>query len=87
MVLLELQFLLEVKRIKIAPLEILANLTQDIGLLASPEPHWEVMRAACQETWTRDPFDRVIVAQARLAGLPLLTRDRHIRQHYDKAFW
>ena len=29
----------------------------------------------------RDPFDRMLVAQARLGGLPLLTRDRDIAKY------
>ena len=29
----------------------------------------------------RDPFDRMLVAQAKLAGLTLVTRDRHIAMY------
>jgi PIN domain nuclease of toxin-antitoxin system len=39
------------------------------------------------QTWTRDPFDRIIVAQARLRGAPLLTKDRTIQTHHAEAFW
>ncbi|MGE5597326.1 MAG: type II toxin-antitoxin system VapC family toxin [Hyphomicrobiales bacterium] len=31
----------------------------------------------------RDPFDRILVAQARAEGLVLLTSDRRIRQQYE----
>lgn len=31
----------------------------------------------------RDPFDRMLVAQAQLEGLTLLTEDRAIRDHED----
>ncbi|MEI9811179.1 MAG: hypothetical protein WDO18_00250 [Acidobacteriota bacterium] len=37
------------------------------------------------ERWTRDPFDRMIVAQARLAKAHLITRDTIIQTHYPKA--
>jgi len=40
-----------------------------------------------EQTWTRDPFDRLIVSQARLADVPLLTRDRTIHTHYPRAIW
>ena len=45
------------------------------------------MELAAEETWTRDPFDRVIVAQARLRGAPLLTKDRAIHAGYERAIW
>jgi PIN domain nuclease of toxin-antitoxin system len=37
--------------------------------------------------WTRDPFDRVIVAHALADDLPLLTRDERIRRHCPLARW
>ena len=37
--------------------------------------------------WTRDVFDRLIVAQAALDGAALVTTDRAIRKHYPKAVW
>jgi len=38
--------------------------------------------------WSRDPFDRIIVAQA-IANhdAVLLTADAHIRSHYRRAVW
>ena len=43
--------------------------------------------AACQESWTHDAFDRLIVAQARYARSPLITADGEIKQHYPLAIW
>ena len=37
--------------------------------------------------WTRDVFDRLIVAQAALDAAALVTTDRTIRKHYPKAVW
>jgi hypothetical protein len=34
------------------------------------------MALSCLESWARDPFDRTIVAQARLDSCPWLSRDR-----------
>jgi PIN domain nuclease of toxin-antitoxin system len=36
---------------------------------------------------TRDPFDRLIVANALVENLPLLTFDENIRAHCSLAFW
>jgi hypothetical protein len=37
--------------------------------------------------WTRDPFDRIICAQAACTGTRLLTKDTIIRSHFKKALW
>ncbi len=47
-----------------------------------------VATAALDEDWTRDPFDRLIVAHAKASGLaPLITSDEKIRLHYPRAIW
>ncbi len=35
----------------------------------------------------RDPFDRLLVAQAQLEGLPILTRDPYIARYQVKTIW
>jgi PIN domain nuclease of toxin-antitoxin system len=42
---------------------------------------------ALGQSWTRDPFDRIIVSQAALRNAPLVTRDQVIRDHYSQAVW
>ena len=42
---------------------------------------------ALELDWTRDLFDRLIVAQAALDGAALVTTDKVIRKHYSKAVW
>jgi PIN domain nuclease of toxin-antitoxin system len=37
--------------------------------------------------WTRDPFDRLITAQAALGESTLLTKDDTIRTNYANAVW
>ena len=37
--------------------------------------------------WTRDPFDRLITAQAALDDSPLLTKDDTIHTYYPEAVW
>lgn len=35
--------------------------------------------------WTREPFDRILVAQAAVEKNILLTKDSAIRKHYDRS--
>lgn len=35
----------------------------------------------------RDPFDRLLVAQARCERLTLVTRDAHLRRYHIDIFW
>lgn len=38
-------------------------------------------------SWTRDPFDRLIAAQAIAEQAMLLTADQHLRANFDRAIW
>lgn len=88
MVLLELQFLFEIGRTAMTAEQTFSSLQSEIDLNLCPLPFIDIARAACHETWTRDNFDRVIVAHARHAGnAPLLTADEHIKTHYKPAIW
>jgi PIN domain nuclease of toxin-antitoxin system len=82
---LEFQFLHEVGRLRPGPDVVIQTLASEFGLRVCDRPFDAVVRQACQEAWTRDPFDRIIVAQARLARAPLLTRDTTMQAHYEKA--
>lgn len=85
MVLLELEYLHEIKRIKVPARRIADALATDIGLKICDATFADVARKALDERWTRDPFDRLIVAQARLHNARLITRDRHMRARYAHA--
>jgi PIN domain nuclease of toxin-antitoxin system len=87
MVRLELQYLREIGRILVPPAEILDELRQSIGLKESDPSLATVIRAALGITWTRDTFDRLIVAEARFENADLITKDARIREHYDRAIW
>jgi PIN domain nuclease of toxin-antitoxin system len=88
MVLVELQYLFEIKRIMKAPLALIDQLQTLVGLKISEYSFAAVARAALFETWTRDPFDRMIVAQARSDGYSgLVTTDERIRGNYSKTIW
>jgi PIN domain nuclease of toxin-antitoxin system len=87
MVRLELQYLHEIKRSRQPAGSILSDLRAQIGLAVCDLPFDQVVRKASEFTWTRDPFDRVIVAQSACKNLRLLTKDRGIRKHTALAFW
>jgi len=87
MVELELQYLYESGRTTQPGRVVVDALDGEIGLSRCGLPFGQVVAAALDQDWTRDPFDRVIVAQARARRLPLLTRDQTIRDHYREAIW
>ena len=84
---LELQFLYEIQIIKHTPHQILGHLNNAMGLAICNKPFASVIRSAQELNWTRDPFDRIIVAQASLDQDPLITKDQRIHQHYPHAVW
>jgi PIN domain nuclease of toxin-antitoxin system len=86
-VLLEIRLLQEIRRIEPGPDEILPVLQRDIGLTVCPIPFLEVVRTAYRESWTRDPFDRLIVSQAKAGKGKLVSKDRRIRSAYSRAIW
>jgi len=45
------------------------------------------VQAANGLSWTRDPFDRMIAAQAIVADAPLVTADRTILGNLPLATW
>ena len=86
-VLLELQYLREIGRVTAMPRAIIMDLTQRLGLGIEDRSLETVMERALGLIWTRDVFDRLIVAQATLDDAELVTSDRLIRKHYPKAVW
>ncbi len=85
--LLELEYLKEIEKISSNAKEILSMLQATIDLQVSDESFEQVIISSLKETWTRDPFDRIMVAQARIRNLALLTKDRSIHRHYAAATW
>ncbi len=87
-VLIELEFLYEITRIKLSGRDILKKVEHEIGVRVCELPFALVADAAIDEKWTRDPFDRMIVAQAKTNGLAfLVSADEEIAQHYPRTIW
>lgn len=87
MVLLELVYLYEIDRLKVESDQIYRYLQQKIRLKVCTKPFFDVIQLASKQSWTRDPFDRIITAQAAIDHKTLVTKDITIRQHYSKAIW
>ncbi|MBZ0089772.1 MAG: PIN domain-containing protein [Thermoanaerobaculia bacterium] len=87
MVRLELALLHESGRIEPPPEALLGTLADELGVAESRDPLEAIVREAVAFAWTRDPFDRMIVATAALHRAPLLTRDGRIRRHFAGAVW
>ena len=85
--LLELAFLEETGRIRAQARTIFTELQELVALSVCDLPFAEVSIASLQLKWTRDPFDRLIVAQALARGARLITKDRFIRRHFKDAVW
>lgn len=84
---LELCFLREVGKLEVDVETLLGDLASDIGVVESDEAVADIVRRAQFLDWTRDPFDRLLVATALAHDAPFVTRDRTIRQHYPAAIW
>lgn len=86
-VILELEFLAEIGRIKITPDQVLANARQTGDLAVSETPFMDIVQVARTLSWTRDPMDRLIVAHAIGDGARLLTADGRILANFKDAVW
>lgn len=87
MVFLELEYLYEARRITEHAEPIVSYLRKILSLTFCPLSFSEVTIMAASFRWTRDPFDRLIVAAAILSDSFLITKDKTIRRHYPKALW
>lgn len=87
MVVLGLDYLHEIERLKVSGAALIQDLTAKIGLAVDGSPFFAIIAEAAKLTWTRDPFDRIICATVRVAGAPLLTKDGIILANARSAFW
>jgi PIN domain nuclease of toxin-antitoxin system len=84
---LELQLLHEIGRLRPTAGKLIAALESEIGLRTCTLPFHAVASHALNEGWTRDPFDRLIVANAKAARARLATKDATIHSHFSGAVW
>ena len=87
MAVLELEYLYEIGRLRYDSDAIMASLTESIDLQVCLIPFESVVQESLKQSWTRDPFDRIIVTNTLCAESHLLTMDRKIHAHFDRALW
>lgn len=79
--LLELQLLIEVGRLRLTPRANITDIVEDERWLLDDPPAAAWFERALAAGWTRDPFDRLLVAHAQLRGWRIATGDAVILQH------
>jgi PIN domain nuclease of toxin-antitoxin system len=87
MVQLELQYLFEIGRIKVRADTIIKSLGKSIQLRISEIAMNQIVEEALKISWTRDVFDRLLVAEAALAKRGFISADRDIRSNYTQTIW
>jgi PIN domain nuclease of toxin-antitoxin system len=87
-VLIELNFLQQIGRVIRSPLDLARQLRAQLGVQVCNHSFADMAETALFETWTRDPFDLLIVAHAKANNYsPLVTQDEKIRLNYPKSVW
>ncbi|MGC1850918.1 MAG: PIN domain-containing protein [Solirubrobacterales bacterium] len=84
---LELTYLYEIGRVSEPASAPLSALRRTLGLQVADASLAELVQAATDLSWTRDPFDRLIAAHAIIANAPLVTADETILEHLPLATW
>ena len=79
---LEIQFLAEVGRLSVHNPEFTNRVMEDTRFTVDDIPLATVVRYALPLDWTRDPFDRLLVAHSFARRVALCTTDRGIRSHH-----
>ena len=83
MVELELGYLHEIGRTAGPAADVLGSLASRLGLTVAQIGFGPVCAAALEVTWTRDPFDRLLIAQAVAEPLRLITADAQLTAYTD----
>lgn len=87
MALLEYEVLVERRRFPDPADVFLETLSAEIGLSLSACPFASIVVHARTFAWTRDPFDRLIVANAMADSARLVTADAMILDNFKDAVW
>ena len=84
---LELTFLNEIKRIKVSSDKIVNELSKQVGLTEVSDPIDSITQSALEFSWTRDPFDRLLIGHAEMRGYQFVTKDRTIQENFKRSIW
>ena len=84
---LELEYLHEIGRLEPSATKLMSVLAADLRAKVCEISFYQIVEHALKEKWSRDPFDRLIVAHAKAGNAPLISKDENIRRHYRRAIW
>lgn len=87
MVRLELALLYEIGRVDSPPDMVFRDLQSTLPITVLDLDFALASKEAETLQWTRDPFDRLIVATSQATRIPLLTKDRNILANFNLAVW
>jgi len=69
------------------PFEYVPSRMKSSGVQALPITHAHALQVGELPQHHRDPFDRLLIAQAQIEGLPILTSDRQFAAYKVKIRW
>lgn len=87
MVGIEMSLLFEIDRVEEPPSAVFLELNKRLQIQTIQADFQSIALEAHALSWTRDPFDRLIVATSAATGIPLLTKDNNILTNFDLAIW
>ncbi|MGH7475488.1 MAG: type II toxin-antitoxin system VapC family toxin [Longimicrobiales bacterium] len=79
---LEIQLLSEVGRLSVRQPEFMSAVGRDSRFVIDEVALVPLIRESLPLGWTRDPFDRLLVAHSAARATPLCTIDRHLRERH-----
>ncbi len=86
MALLECQYLIEIGKIEGQIADIMHYIRRKDGMEIVGYQEEQLMESLVLQG-TRDPFDRIILATALCWKIPILTKDRWMKDHYPHTLW
>lgn len=87
MVKLELEYLYQKGRVNHGAEQVLSFLKYRIGLQVCHKNWLDIINMALTCDFTRDAFDRLIVAHAMLDNSILISKDKKLTEHYQNCVW
>lgn len=84
---LEIEYLFEIEKIKDNSDTIYSFLERNIDLKTENSSFPEIVKISLNEKWTRDPFDRIIVAHSKLMDFTLISKDKKINKNYFRTIY
>lgn len=84
---LEIEYLYEIEKIRDNSDTICSFLEKYIDLNIENTSFLEIIKVSLNEKWTIDPFDRIIVAHAKLLDYSLISKDIKISKNYFRTIY